>query len=230
MPKIHKPGPKGSKTRPVCSNCASLLHPIGQWLNEFLQPIAQSQAFHFPDSYHLKQELEELEVTPWTSLVTFDAVEMYPSIPSDECLQRLDQWFCRPEQAHWFAHVPIDCVMEALTLVLRNNTMRLGDVLAKMIRGISMGIAPAPPIADIFMGTFEEDNVVAKFDECAPFIRRFIDNGLAKWERHPDPNINQANWIQFKTTMNASGLKRIFTEPSQSVVSIHGHDNYHRKR
>ena len=29
MPKIHKPGPKGSKTRPVFSDCASLLHPIG---------------------------------------------------------------------------------------------------------------------------------------------------------------------------------------------------------
>ena len=33
MPKIHKPGPKGSKTRPVCSDYASLSHPLGIWVD-----------------------------------------------------------------------------------------------------------------------------------------------------------------------------------------------------
>ena len=194
MPKIHKPGPLGSSTSPVYLDCGSLLHPLGQWVDEFLQPIAKSQAFYLPDSYHLKQELEKLEVTPQTCLVTYDAVAMYPSIPPDKCLRRLNEWFRRPEQAHWFEHVPISCVMEALTLVLRNNIMRLGDILAKMIKGILMGIAPAPPIANTFMGTYEEDNVVGKFDDCAPFIRRFIDDGFALWERHLDPAIDQSNW------------------------------------
>ena len=108
--------------------------------------------------------------------------------------------------------------MEALTLVLRNNIMRLGDALTKMIKGISMGIAPAPPIANMFMGTYEEDNVVDKFNDCAPFIRRFIDDGCAAWERHPDPTIDEANWIRFKDTINASGLRWIFSERKKSVV------------
>ena len=81
-----------------------------------------------------------------------------------------------------------------------------------------MGIAPAPPIANTFMGTYEEDNVVGKFDDCAPFIRRFIDDGFALWERHLDPAINQSNWQRFKDTINASGLQWIFSEQKRSVV------------
>ena len=38
------------------------------------------QAFYFLDSYHLKQELENLEVTPWICLVTYDAVDKYTSL------------------------------------------------------------------------------------------------------------------------------------------------------
>ena len=50
--KIHK-GPLS--TRPVCSDCTSLVHPLGKWLDQILQPIVASQPFYFKDSFTLKQ-------------------------------------------------------------------------------------------------------------------------------------------------------------------------------
>jgi hypothetical protein len=50
--KIHK---SPVSTRPICSNCASLVHPLGKWLNYTLQPVVASQPFYFKDSFSLKQ-------------------------------------------------------------------------------------------------------------------------------------------------------------------------------
>ncbi len=54
MIKIHKA--KGG-THSVCSDCASLVHPLGKRLDYTLQPIVISQPFYFKDSFTLKQEL-----------------------------------------------------------------------------------------------------------------------------------------------------------------------------
>ena len=45
-------------TRPVCSNCASLIHPLGKWLDYALQPVVADQPFYFKDSFSLKQEMD----------------------------------------------------------------------------------------------------------------------------------------------------------------------------
>ena len=160
----------------------------------------------------------ELDITPNSYFFTYDAVEMYPSIPINLCLARLRDFFSRPCCAKWFTTISVDAVMDAIELVLRHNIMRLGDVITKMIRGIAMGTSLAATVSNIFMGSYEADNVVAQFKDCAPFLRRFIDDGLGKWERHPDHARDQANWSRLKGVINASGLRWIFSERSKSVV------------
>ena len=46
--KIHK---KPMKTRPICSDSGSLLHPLGMYINDMLQPIARSRPSFFKSSY-----------------------------------------------------------------------------------------------------------------------------------------------------------------------------------
>jgi hypothetical protein len=52
--KIHK---QPVITRPVISGCGSLLHSIGHWIDEQLQPIVISRPAYFKSSYILKEEL-----------------------------------------------------------------------------------------------------------------------------------------------------------------------------
>jgi hypothetical protein len=61
MIKIHKA--KGG-THLVCSDCASLVHPLGKWLDYTLQPVITSQPSYFKDSFTLKQELDKLVLPP----------------------------------------------------------------------------------------------------------------------------------------------------------------------
>jgi hypothetical protein len=51
-------------THPVCFDCASLPHALGQWVNEQLQPIVKGQATYFKNSVNLKKELNKITLLP----------------------------------------------------------------------------------------------------------------------------------------------------------------------
>jgi hypothetical protein len=76
-------------TRPmsVCSDCASIVHPLGKWLDITLQPIVKSQPAYFQDSFSLKQELNDLRLPPNASLFTFNAVSMYTNIDIEDFIK-----------------------------------------------------------------------------------------------------------------------------------------------
>ena len=83
LTKLHKLPITG---RPVCSDCGSLPHALGRYVDATLQPIVQDQALYFKNSAELKTELESLTLPANASLFTYDAVAMYPSINTADCM------------------------------------------------------------------------------------------------------------------------------------------------
>jgi len=43
---------------------------------------------------------------------------------------------------------------------MRNNRFKFGDVLVKQIKGIAMGMSPAPPISNLYVAIHEEEEVL----------------------------------------------------------------------
>ena len=89
--KLHK---NPIKTRPVCSDCASTNHGLGQWVNEMLQPVALAQKAYFKDSFSLKDRLDSVSLKPEKrySIFSFDAVSMYTNIDTNDCITRLSEF------------------------------------------------------------------------------------------------------------------------------------------
>ncbi|KAL7548430.1 hypothetical protein ACHAWF_011720, partial [Thalassiosira exigua] len=116
--KLHK---SPISTRPVCSDCASLTHSLGQWIDEQLQPIVQRQHTYFRDSFVLKRNLKDIAVPPNASLFTYDAVSMYTNIDTDDCLERLSTYLRSDSCKQEYPHLRVEALIEALALVMRNN-------------------------------------------------------------------------------------------------------------
>jgi hypothetical protein len=127
--KLHKQPISG---RPVCSDCGSLPHALGRWVDETLQPIVKDQALYLKNSAALQEELERMEMPPNASLFTYDAVTMYPSINTTQCIARLD-YLSSPEISSKYGFSP-KALLEALTLVMLNNSMRFALVADGVIR------------------------------------------------------------------------------------------------
>jgi hypothetical protein len=91
----------------------------------------------------MKTDLEALSLPANASLFTYDAVAMYPSINTADCLAQLTGYLSKPEiyGKYGFSSTAL---LEAIELVMFNNRMQFGDIIVKQISGIAMGMSPAP--------------------------------------------------------------------------------------
>ena len=208
--KIHK---TPISTRPVCSDLASLPHSLGQWVDLVLQPVVTSQPTYFKDSFALKRELKTLVIPHNASLFTYDAVSMYTNIEIDDCLERISTFL-----ATIWDKVECAAVISAMEIVMRNNRMRFGDLIFHQIRGVAMGMSPAPTIANLYVAIYEATHILPLLTSFLFFLKRFIDDGLGIWLHDPDPDVDAANWILFKTLINAMGLRWTSTKLSKKVI------------
>jgi len=188
--------------------------------DETLQPIVKDQALYLKNSAALKEELERTEMPPNASLFTYDAVAMYPSINTTQCIARLSDYLSSPEISSKYGFSP-KALLEALTLVMLNNRMRFGDgdIIVKQLSGIAMGMSPAPTITNLFVAIYENTHILSYIPHVVLYLRRFIDDGFGVWLHDPDPLIDESNWREFQATLNGSGLKRIFSERSNEWCS-----------
>lgn len=191
--KVHK---SPLKTRPIVSCSGSLLEAIGIWVDDKLQAIARSQRSYFKSSFDLKKELLSLRLPPNCLLFTADAQSMYTNIPTDRALMFIGRYL----RSQHFDGVPIEALMEALRLVMKNNVFTFGDTTWKQLTGTAMGTPPAPPWATIYMA-LNEEQFLPRFESHLPLYRRFIDDIIGIW-RVTDPTTNEATWIQFQTALN----------------------------
>jgi hypothetical protein len=211
MIKIYKA--KGG-TRSVCSYCASLVHPLGKWLDYTLQPIITSQPFYFKDSFTLKQELDKLLLPPNASIISFDAISMYTNIDINDSIESISTFLAKT----WDNY---DCkaVKEAMEIVMKNNRMRFSDLIYHQICGVAMGMSPAPTITNLYVAIYERDHIIPLVGvKYFLFYKRFIDDGFAVWLHDKDPTTNASNWNDFKACINAMGLNWTFKSPRKKLT------------
>jgi len=216
LAKLHK---TPISTRPVCSDCASLPHPVGKWVDRQLQPVVRDQATYFRDSFELKCLLDNLDTLPPSAcLFTYDAVSMYTNIDTEECLQRLQHFLKDPETSTKYPHLYPDALIEALHIVMRNNRMKFGNMIVHQHKGIAMGMAPTPSIANLFVAIYEQAHITTFPASSLHFLRRFIDDGFGIWLRDIDSKTDEANWTLFKSIVNSMGLQWEFSPRSSTVT------------
>jgi hypothetical protein len=210
MIKIHK---FPVSTHPVCSNCASLVHPFGKWLNYALQPAISSQPFYFKDSFSLKQELDKIILPPNASIITFNAISMYTNIDINNSIKQISTFLTNI----WDKH---ECkvVKKAMEIVMKNNQMRFGDLIYCQFRGVAMGMLPAPTIANVYLAIYKLNHIIPLLNNYLMFYKRFIDNQFAIWLHNLNPTIYETNWKDFKALINVMGLRWIFKSPRKKLI------------
>ena len=104
---------------------------------------------------------------------------MYTNIDIQNCISRLSNFLLDPKTTFKYPYYPAKALVEALTLIMKNNRMRFRDIAAQQLTRIAMGMAPAPAIANLYVALIEQDVILPRFEMCLPLYLRFIDDGLA---------------------------------------------------
>ncbi len=193
--KLHKTPISG---KPVCLDCGSLPHALGQLVDETLQPIVQDQALYLKNSAELKSEMEQLDFPANISLFMYDAMAMYPNIDTVQYIKWLSNYLTDPNISSRFGYSPA-ALLDAIKLVMENNCMRFGDVIVKQVSGIAMGMSPDPTIANLFVAIYENTHVLQYVPHVVLYLSRFINDGIGIWLHGPNPTIDKTNWLNFQT-------------------------------
>jgi hypothetical protein len=213
--KLHK---YPISTCPFCSDCASLPHALGQWVDEQLQPIVKGQSKYFKNSTNLKKELNGITLSAHASIFTYNTISMYTNINPEDSIARISKYLHQEETRRRFSHKNPEAIVDDMSLVMRNNRMHFGNIIVHQTKGIAMGMSLAPTIANLFVAIFEAKHIAPLFGTYLLLLQRFIYGKYEVWIHNPDPAINDANWLNCQAVINAMGLFWEFTKCSQKVI------------
>ena len=215
MYKVHK---SPLKTRPVVSDCASIVHPLGKWVDTQLQPMAKSMPTYFQDSFALKELLSITSIPIGARVFTSDAVAMYPNIKTDIALPRIATYLRDPNTRRQFDHYHPEALIRALEIVMYRSIVRFGDTYRRQISGTMMGTPCAPPWANLFQGLDERNTIIPQYQINLPIFVRFIDDIFGLWVPSLGYLGDEDNeWNEFKSLVNNGCLDWEFSELSTSV-------------
>jgi hypothetical protein len=203
LAKVHK---TPWSTRPIISCSGSLLYSVGIWVDRQLQKIAIQQPSYIKNSKSLKDMLLALELPPNAMLFTADAVSMYTNIDTKHALHTIGTYLRHNQRL--FAEVPLDALLEALTLVMTHNVFSFGDTYWLQLSGTAMGTPPAPSYATIVYA-IHEATLLRKYSSSLHFYKRYyIDDVFGIWVPNSSDLANDdSTWAEFCSDMNYQRLQ-----------------------
>ena len=195
-------------------------HPtekISEFIIFHLRSFVENLPSHIKDTTNYLKKMETLTIPENTTLVTMDVTSLYTNIPHDDGIAACRKiWEQRTVQ-----EPPIECLVEMLTLVLKNNNFTFDGNHYLQINGTAMGIKMAPSYANIFMGDLEERLLLSSVKQPLSLFR-FIDDVDMKWihsDKELDEFFEHANSIHssIKFTHEVTKIKLSFLNTTTTL-------------
>lgn len=198
------------KMRPIVCCAGTFMNNLSCWLDYWLQKLKPSVPTYIKDSKHLLYLLKQLGILPPNArLFTADANSMYTNIDTDHAIEIITAWLKSIDLPDKF---PLEAVLDAMELVMRNNLFNWGDMFFLQLLGTAMGTSAACMWATIYFAVHESECLIPKYNHCLLLFKRFIDDMFGIWIG------SDAEWVEFQNDTNNFGiLTWDFEEPSLSV-------------
>lgn len=182
LPKLHKlPAVDRSfmsqlTARVICPCHSWVTTGLSQFLADLLNDVCSKKFPHvLPDSRTMIRQLDGQLVSRDSVLVTYDVVDMYPSIDNDTAIIQCAAATAGPMRM---------MVEQLLRFVLSNMYCQRNDITYQQTSGVVMGTACAPPVTNIYMAADFEASARQLTDEWPRFYFRLIDDGFFIWEHN----------------------------------------------
>lgn len=210
LPKIHKPHHRIPPVRPIVSQTNSLLSLTAKFLDHVLQPLARSYPDYLHNSTCLINILSNMTIPKDATLITMDVVNLFPSIPQDECLDIIQQELrSHPDLLIFDPNL----IMNLIQIHMKNNYFEFSDFVFHQTTGIAMGAAFSPTVANIFMSVFFR-RFLSTTQEHPILLVRYIDDIFLIWPSH-------STFLNFKESLDSFHPNIKFTaETSTTTVNF----------
>ncbi|KAJ1155024.1 hypothetical protein NDU88_007760 [Pleurodeles waltl] len=230
LPKIHKNKhpPPG---RPIVSGIGSILEPLSQFCDWFLQPFVKQIPTYLKDTTDVLALLNTLEFDKEKEhLMTLDVESLYTNIPQEATFEVINNLLNR---GVWNYITPPEFILDLAHLALTRNFLEFDKNFFLQIQGTSMGSTFAPSLACLYVDHFEKEMVLTKENPYVNHIRlwkRYIDDILIIWKGTKEEATTFITWLntlnpflRFTATLGdpaVSFLDLLITERNGSLTTV----------
>ncbi|OCT89306.1 hypothetical protein XELAEV_18017926mg [Xenopus laevis] len=192
LPKIHKDrnNPPG---RPIISGCGSLTSNLSEYIDLFLQKYVINLPSHLKDTIDTIKFLSNIS---WKKGYILGTLKKY--LDEDPSLEKSQKVF----------------LIDSIEFILTKNYFWFENEYYLQTKGTAMGTRFAPSYANLFMGNWENTNILPLLNE-----NMNKNEGLVVWKRYIDDCLFIWNGTQ-------NGLKEFLNGLNLNNQNIHLTSNY----
>ena len=78
--------------RPIINNIGSVTYKLAKWLVTQFQPFDNFETHNIRNSLDLVEKIRDIQLSDKDKLVSFDVVNLFPSVPKQQILKLLIKW------------------------------------------------------------------------------------------------------------------------------------------
>jgi hypothetical protein len=174
--KLHKPD---IPIRPVASFVQAPTYKLCKLLNSLLpKKLNFEPHYTIKNSLDLVSKIKNIVVPPKALLVSFDIVNLFPSIPIPDLKSILKKLL----HVHVPSPLEISELSQLIDISLDQNYFRFNNSFYIQKSGLPMGSPLSPLLADIFLNELENRIFsVSKFRNNVQFWYRYVDDVVCLW-------------------------------------------------
>jgi len=209
LPKIHK---ADCPIRPIVNWKSAPAYKLAKHLNKLLQlHIPLPNAFNVKNPTHLLDDLYDIPYEQGTRLASFDTVNMYPSIPTNEVVPILENM----SHNHQLDAENTNVLTKIVCTVLEQNYFTFQDVNYSQPIGLAMGAPSSAVLSEIYLQHLEHSriaDILIKYNVIGYF--RYVDDILIIYNEK-STDINEIH----KTLNNLAPTIRFTLEKKRTTKS-----------
>ena len=214
--KAHKPN-KNFPMRPVVSTVGTPFYGTSKYLVELLQPTLNKNVTRVKNSSTFAEEAKSWEISLSEVQVSYDVVNLYPSVPIDKSIQVVVDLAKEDYQdLKLRTKLNIEDIEKLLRLCLSKCYFLWDDKIYVIENAGPIGLSVMVTMAEAYL-QFLEKKALQTALYCSPkTFRRYVDDSHVRFENESQPD-------EFLTILNAQDTKIQYTmekEDSESVLAF----------
>ena len=179
---LYKTHKEGNPVRLLTSGCNTAIENLSRFIEVVCSPMTENLRSRIKNTGHLLDIIDGLNesgISDDTILVSFDIVNMYPSIDNENGIQAVTTFLnSRVEK-----EPSTQCIIEGLSLCLYNNNSKFANENLLQVNGTATGAPNSCSYADIAIAPIDDavfDKMESDFTELR-YFGRYRDDCLALW-------------------------------------------------
>ena len=211
--KVHK---DPWKVRPIVCCRGTWINDWSKWLDYWLQKLKHYVPTYVKDSQQVLDEVKHLNLPPGAKLFTCDANSMYNNIDTDHAIEVITWWLNDLDANNKLGPIfPLEAILEAMTIIMKNNVFEFGDCYFLQLLGTAMGTSAAVMWATIYFAYHEVHTLIPNHGQHLFYFKRFIDDMFGIWIGNAT-----THWSAFCNDVNNFGVLTWDIEDQKLSTSV----------